>query len=183
LVSERSQGSSPFVRPIPRVITCRIAPIGSARATGNTSDERTRSLLSFSSYFPQIPRCPSSSLPLFSYPLPVLAPHPNIRPSSSTCSSLPFRSSSLTLLCSPLLFHPSLSSSLESVIKTRMQSLSARTEYRNFIHCGYRIFTEEGVLRFWKGTTPRLARLTVRLPSSLPCSLSPPSLPFSSHVH
>jgi solute carrier family 25 citrate transporter 1 len=42
-----------------------------------------------------------------------------------------------------------------------MQSLTARTEYRNFIHCGYRIFTEEGVLRFWKGTTPRLARLTV----------------------
>ncbi|KAL7410051.1 mitochondrial tricarboxylate transporter [Mrakia frigida] len=47
------------------------------------------------------------------------------------------------------------------VIKTRMQSLSARTEYRNFIHCGYRIFTEEGLLRFWKGTTPRLARLTL----------------------
>ena len=42
-----------------------------------------------------------------------------------------------------------------------MQSLSARTEYRNFIHCGYRIFTEEGVARFWKGTTPRLARLTL----------------------
>ncbi|CDZ96343.1 mitochondrial tricarboxylate transporter [Phaffia rhodozyma] len=47
------------------------------------------------------------------------------------------------------------------VIKTRMQSLAAKTEYRNFIHCGYRIFTEEGILRFWKGTTPRLARLTL----------------------
>lgn len=42
-----------------------------------------------------------------------------------------------------------------------MQSLSARTEYRNSAHCAYRIFTEEGVLKFWKGTTPRLARLIV----------------------
>jgi hypothetical protein len=48
-----------------------------------------------------------------------------------------------------------------SVIKTRMQSLEARTQYRNSAHCAYRIFTEEGVKRFWKGTTPRLARLSV----------------------
>jgi len=45
------------------------------------------------------------------------------------------------------------------VIKTRMQSLSARQQYRNSFHCGYRILTEEGLLRFWTGTTPRLARL------------------------
>ncbi|EJD39860.1 mitochondrial tricarboxylate transporter [Auricularia subglabra TFB-10046 SS5] len=45
------------------------------------------------------------------------------------------------------------------VIKTRMQSLEARREYKNAFHCGYRIFTEEGVLRFWTGATPRLARL------------------------
>ncbi|KAI5454934.1 hypothetical protein NCC49_002210 [Naganishia albida] len=45
------------------------------------------------------------------------------------------------------------------VIKTRMQSLEARAQYRNSAHCAYRIFTEEGVARFWKGTTPRLARL------------------------
>jgi hypothetical protein len=44
-----------------------------------------------------------------------------------------------------------------------MQSLSARQEYRNSAHCAYRIFTEEGVLKFWKGTTPRLARLVVRI--------------------
>ncbi|KAJ3570184.1 hypothetical protein NP233_g4575 [Leucocoprinus birnbaumii] len=47
------------------------------------------------------------------------------------------------------------------VIKTRMQSLEARTQYRNSFHCAYRIFTEEGVLRFWTGTTPRLARLVM----------------------
>ena len=49
-----------------------------------------------------------------------------------------------------------------SVIKTRMQSLGARGEYRSSFHCAYRIFTEEGVRRFWTGTTPRLARLIVR---------------------
>lgn len=42
-----------------------------------------------------------------------------------------------------------------------MQSLEARSQYRNSAHCAYRIFTEEGVTRFWKGTTPRLARLIV----------------------
>jgi len=47
------------------------------------------------------------------------------------------------------------------VIKTRMQSLQARQLYRNSFHCAYRIFTEEGVLRFWTGTTPRLARLSL----------------------
>lgn len=49
-----------------------------------------------------------------------------------------------------------------SVIKTRMQSLTARQHYRNSFHCGYRIFTEEGIRRFWTGTTPRLVRLMVR---------------------
>jgi len=45
------------------------------------------------------------------------------------------------------------------VIKTRMQSLTARQQYSNSFHCGYRIFTEEGILKFWAGTTPRLVRL------------------------
>jgi len=47
------------------------------------------------------------------------------------------------------------------VIKTRMQSLEARSQYRNSFHCAYRIFTEEGILRFWTGATPRLARLVL----------------------
>lgn len=42
-----------------------------------------------------------------------------------------------------------------------MQSLEARAQYRNSFHCAYRIFTEEGLFRFWTGTTPRLARLVV----------------------
>jgi len=45
------------------------------------------------------------------------------------------------------------------VIKTRMQSLEARANYRNSFHCAYRIFTEDGITRFWAGTTPRLVRL------------------------
>jgi solute carrier family 25 citrate transporter 1 len=53
-------------------------------------------------------------------------------------------------------------SSRHSVIKTRMQSLHARQHYRSSFHCAYRIFTEEGISRFWAGTTPRLARLVVR---------------------
>jgi len=47
------------------------------------------------------------------------------------------------------------------VIKTRMQTLEARAQYRNSFHCAHRIFTEEGLLRFWTGTTPRLARLVM----------------------
>jgi len=47
------------------------------------------------------------------------------------------------------------------VIKTRMQTLEARQQYKNSFHCAYRIFTEEGILRFWTGTTPRLARLVL----------------------
>lgn len=47
------------------------------------------------------------------------------------------------------------------VIKTRMQSLEARAQYRNSFNCAYRIFSEEGVMRFWTGTTPRLVRLVM----------------------
>ena len=50
---------------------------------------------------------------------------------------------------------------LFSVIKTRMQTVEARSQYRNSFHCAYRIFKEEGILRFWTGTTPRLTRLVV----------------------
>lgn len=44
-------------------------------------------------------------------------------------------------------------------IKTRMQSIEAKSEYRNSFNCAARIFKEEGVLVFWSGAVPRLARL------------------------
>ncbi|EGG05482.1 uncharacterized protein MELLADRAFT_36865 [Melampsora larici-populina 98AG31] len=47
------------------------------------------------------------------------------------------------------------------VIKTRMQSLEAKTKYVNSFDCAYQIFKFEGVSRFWKGTTPRLVRLSL----------------------
>jgi len=47
------------------------------------------------------------------------------------------------------------------VVKTRMQTLEARSQYRNALHCAVRIYTEEGISRFWTGTTPRLTRLVL----------------------
>lgn len=44
-----------------------------------------------------------------------------------------------------------------------MQTLEARSQYRNALHCAYRIYIEEGITRFWTGTTPRLTRLVVRM--------------------
>jgi solute carrier family 25 citrate transporter 1 len=46
-------------------------------------------------------------------------------------------------------------------VKTRMQSIEAKKMYRNTLHCAVRLFKEEGVLVFWSGATPRLARLMV----------------------
>lgn len=49
-------------------------------------------------------------------------------------------------------------------VKTRMQSIEARQMYRNTLHCAARLLKEEGVLVFWSGATPRLARLMVSVP-------------------
>ncbi|KAK9477867.1 mitochondrial carrier domain-containing protein [Lipomyces japonicus] len=46
-------------------------------------------------------------------------------------------------------------------VKTRMQSLESSKEYKNTLHCAQRLFKEEGILTFWKGTTPRLGRLVL----------------------
>lgn len=46
-------------------------------------------------------------------------------------------------------------------VKTRMQSLAAKSEYRGTLHCFYRVFKEEGLVTFWKGATPRLGRLVL----------------------
>jgi hypothetical protein len=42
-----------------------------------------------------------------------------------------------------------------------MQSLEAKTKYSNSFDCAYQIFKFEGISRFWKGTTPRLIRLSL----------------------
>jgi solute carrier family 25 citrate transporter 1 len=44
-------------------------------------------------------------------------------------------------------------------IKTRMQSPKAISEYGNSFRCAAMIFKQEGLLTFWSGAVPRLARL------------------------
>lgn len=47
------------------------------------------------------------------------------------------------------------------VIKTRMQSLQANTQYRNSLDAAVKVVRNEGVLTLWSGAVPRLVRLTV----------------------
>jgi len=44
-------------------------------------------------------------------------------------------------------------------VKTRMQSIEARSLYKNSFNCAAKIFKEEGLLTFWSGAVPRLGRL------------------------
>jgi solute carrier family 25 citrate transporter 1 len=44
-------------------------------------------------------------------------------------------------------------------VKTRMQSIEARSLYRNSFSCAALIAKNEGILTFWSGALPRLARL------------------------
>ncbi|KKA26013.1 hypothetical protein TD95_002716 [Thielaviopsis punctulata] len=46
-------------------------------------------------------------------------------------------------------------------IKTRMQSIEAKSLYGNSVRCAAMIFKQEGVLTFWSGAVPRLARLVM----------------------
>lgn len=48
------------------------------------------------------------------------------------------------------------------VVKTKMQGLRAKELYSGVLDCAWKVFRHEGALSFWKGATPRLARLTVR---------------------
>ncbi|KAJ2611923.1 hypothetical protein H4S08_002931 [Coemansia sp. RSA 1365] len=45
------------------------------------------------------------------------------------------------------------------VVKTRMQSPSAKLEYKNSLQCVWRVASDEGPAALWKGATPRLSRL------------------------
>ncbi|KAL6149801.1 hypothetical protein ACJBU6_11333 [Exserohilum turcicum] len=44
-------------------------------------------------------------------------------------------------------------------VKTRMQSIEARSSYKNSLDCVVKIFRDEGLLTFWAGALPRLGRL------------------------
>ncbi|QVM06480.1 hypothetical protein D8B26_001188 [Coccidioides posadasii str. Silveira] len=44
-------------------------------------------------------------------------------------------------------------------VKTRMQSIEARKNYKNSLVCAAKIFKDEGIFTFWSGAVPRLARL------------------------
>jgi solute carrier family 25 citrate transporter 1 len=46
-------------------------------------------------------------------------------------------------------------------VKTRMQSLEAKQMYGNTFRCAAMIFKQEGILTFWSGALPRLARLVM----------------------
>lgn len=44
-------------------------------------------------------------------------------------------------------------------VKTRMQSIEARSLYKNTFACAASIAKNEGLLTFWSGALPRLVRL------------------------
>ncbi|PPJ55600.1 hypothetical protein CBER1_03719 [Cercospora berteroae] len=44
-------------------------------------------------------------------------------------------------------------------VKTRMQSIDSKGQYKNSIDCAVKIFREEGFFKLWSGAVPRLGRL------------------------
>jgi solute carrier family 25 citrate transporter 1 len=46
-------------------------------------------------------------------------------------------------------------------VKTRMQSIEAKSLYKNSFHCAALIWKKEGFLTFWSGAVPRLGRLVL----------------------
>lgn len=53
-------------------------------------------------------------------------------------------------------------------IKTRLQALDGRQRYSGTFDCLRSIVSREGISVLWRGTTPRLARLSVRFPVDRP---------------
>ncbi|KAG8984998.1 hypothetical protein FRB90_005003 [Tulasnella sp. 427] len=79
----------------------------------------------------------------------------NARPGQTLSSGLTFAIGGLAGLITVYTTMPL------DVVKTRMQSLEAKQLYKNSFHCAYKVWQENGILGFWKGTTPRLARLVM----------------------
>ncbi|KAG8951021.1 hypothetical protein FRC04_006882 [Tulasnella sp. 424] len=79
----------------------------------------------------------------------------NARPGQTLSSGLTFAIGGLAGLITVYTTMPL------DVVKTRMQSLEAKQLYKNSFHCAYKVFKDDGILGFWKGTTPRLARLVM----------------------
>lgn len=49
-------------------------------------------------------------------------------------------------------------------VKTRLQALDGHQRYRGSWDCLLSVIRNEGSFTLWRGTTPRLARLSVRVP-------------------
>jgi len=79
----------------------------------------------------------------------------NARPGQKLSSSLTFAIGGVAGLITVYTTMPL------DVVKTRMQSLQAKELYKNSFHCAYKVYLEGGVTGFWRGTTPRLARLVL----------------------
>jgi len=79
----------------------------------------------------------------------------NARPGQTLSSGLTFAIGGVAGLITVYITMPL------DVVKTRMQSLDAPRLYRNSFHCAYKVFSENGIRGFWKGTTPRLTRLVM----------------------
>ncbi|CAI4061151.1 Mrx20p SKDI_06G1160 [Saccharomyces kudriavzevii IFO 1802] len=47
------------------------------------------------------------------------------------------------------------------VVKTRMMSQNAKTEYKNTLNCMYRIFVQEGMATFWRGSIFRFMKVGI----------------------
>lgn len=47
-------------------------------------------------------------------------------------------------------------------VKTRLQAIDGNQRYRGSLDCFRSVITQEGVSALWRGTTPRLVRLSVR---------------------
>jgi solute carrier family 25 citrate transporter 1 len=55
-------------------------------------------------------------------------------------------------------------------VKTRLQAVDGNQRYRGSLDCFRSVITQEGISALWRGTTPRLVRLSVR--RSQPCHVS-----------